>query len=122
MWTPWRQANKLVVPASGTASFVLAASRPIALDKLTIWASTGARVLSANLSFDVRLNTKSIASTVTVAAPQTVNTIIYATAATSMLLIPTDTRDIDPLVFDVLVTNAGLTDVEVSMIAVGIGL
>jgi|OM-RGC.v1.027940712 hypothetical protein len=119
----WRQAERITVPDGGSATFTLAPSRPLVLNKLTIWATTGQRVLTGDMTFQARINGKSLGSLVTVASGVTVNDVIYVQGGDeSDNLIPQSSgAPVDPFVFDILISNAAGTDMDVSIYAAAVG-
>lgn len=118
MSSNWRQAEQLTVPGSGNATFTLAPGRPLALHKLTLWATTGARVLAGNLTFQPRINGKNLGSSTVIASTNTVNDVVLAGDDN---VLPAGASGVDPFTLDVLITNAAASDVIVTVYAAGLG-
>lgn len=121
----WRQVEQLTVPASGNATFRLAGSRPMVLSRMTVWATTGERVLAGNLTFQPRVNGKNLGSSTTVTSTNTVNDVVYSSgggAGSPDNLIPQASASGDPFNFRVLITNAAGSPVTVTLYALGLDL
>lgn len=126
----WQSAQRLTVAAAGTGIASLPTGRPV-LEKLTVWAVSGNRVL-ANVSFQPRVNGVALGSAVNVVAAAAA-TLVYEPAS-GQRLIPTQKGTLaapstgpsgavnaDAFQFDVLVSNAGASSIDVTVYFVGVG-
>lgn len=117
----WQQAQTFTIAAGQTATFTLRQNQP--LERLTIWASSGGRVL-ADVTFQPRVNDVVYGAATHVVAAS-VGEVIYrsggATTENDIIpYIPPHDTTTSRLTFDVLVTNAGGAAVTVSLIAAAI--
>jgi len=126
----WKHYEKVTVPAGGDATFVIpTASRPH-LEKLTIFALSGARVVGA-LTFQPQINGEDFGVFVVSGAGALAEVVFQSIVGTvsESLVLPTvpvgpyhsDGSALDPLVFSVLVSNAGAAPYTITMAAAAIG-
>lgn len=118
----WQQAEKITVPAVGTATFSLKRNSP--LERLTIWAISDRRVI-ANLSLQVQVNGQAYNPPIVIVGVRAAD-VIYrsggAVAENDMIpYVPAGrTPAVDPFVFDVVLTNADAVEVAITMFAIGV--
>jgi len=124
----WTHTKKVSVPGGGgTLAVALPPSRPV-LEQLTIWASSGSRVLS-NMTFQARVNGKNFGASANVTGAVAADVVLAMNGATrDQVLLPTRSSSFtaadtphDKFEFDVLLTNAGAGAEEVTLYFVGIG-
>lgn len=126
----WTQLESLTIPNAGSVDFTLSPSRPV-LEKLSIWALSGARSLAAGLTFQLRLNGQPIGAAVAPGAGVLAEAVVQDVvgSATENWIIPpsrnTDAVNLasgfDPFVLTVSVANATGAEVKVTMVASAIG-
>jgi hypothetical protein len=125
----WQAVKRVTVPHGGNIAVALPPSRPV-LDKLTIWASSGARPLT-NMTFQTRVNGKNLGGSVSIVGAVAAD-VVFAMAGASFdqVLVPYSKNDVslnaaqpalDPLEMDVLVSNAGASDADVTIYFVATG-
>ncbi len=120
----WQQIEKITVANGGTATFTLAHNAP--LERLTIWANSNGRTM-ANVSFQPQINGNSFGAPTPLVGVVAAD-LIYTSggAATENALIPyvhprlRKLQTSDPFVISVLITNAGASPIQVTMMALGV--
>lgn len=116
----WQWHTRVSVPAAGTAAVMLPLGRPL-LERLTVWASSGARTLT-NMTCQPRINQKNFGSSTAFVAARAADPIFDATATGRVLPVGVTVLSVaDPFVFDVLLTNAGGADESVTLYFAAIG-
>ena len=125
-YSPWRQAQKLTVPAGGSATFTLADSRPMTLSHFTVWALTGSRVLSGNLTVQAMLNGTNLTPALIAPSGAAFNNRVFSPTVFSgndysLLLFPASVGGLDPVTLSFEFSNAGASDLDVSVYATGLG-
>lgn len=125
----WQAIKRVTVPHGGNIAVALPPSRPV-LDKLTIWASSGARSVT-NMTFQPRVNGKSLGGSTNIAGAVAADVIFAMHGASfDQVLLGYSKLDVSPnapqpgldaLEMDVLVSNAGAGDEDVTVYFVGIG-
>ena len=109
-----QQVSQVTVAAAGS-TVVTFANREL-VEKLTVWASSGARTLS-NMTFQPQINGVALGASSNVSAA--VAALSIYTAAN--LIWPVDSSRGDPMIFSVLVSNAGAGSETVTLIFAGVG-
>jgi hypothetical protein len=119
----WQQQEKIDVPGSGSATFTLKSNAP--LERLTIWAVSGDRVL-VSMTFQPQINGENFGSASSVVGAKAAD-VIYASggAAAEDLMVPfvhpdKVPRDLDRFVFSVKITNNDATTASVTMLAAAV--
>lgn len=122
MGAMWQHAEQFTIAAAGTATFTVPRNCP--LDRLTIWAVSGNRVL-ASMNFQTQINGKNYNPVVTITAAEALDVIYRSGGASSendlIPFVPANQRtQLDPFDITVLITNNDEADASVTMFAVGI--
>lgn len=117
----WQQAERISVPGAGTAVFTVKRNSP--LERFTIWAVSGGRVL-VNMTFQARINGLTYNPAVNIAAAAAADVIYRSGGGVSEndmipYVEPRNIDTLDPFVVDVLMTNADATAALVTIFAVG---
>lgn len=120
----WQWQKKVTVPNAGTATVALPGGRPL-LEGLTLWASSGSRVLT-NMTCQPRINGKNYGSSTAFVAAKAADPIMDATATGRVLPVGKGTMttvdtSADPFDFDVLLTNAGAAPEDITLYFAAIG-
>lgn len=117
----WRQVEKITVTGSGTATFTLR-NLPLAISNLTIWAISGGRALT-NMTCQPQVNGQNLGSSTNFTAAVAAE-VIYSSGGGSAenQLIPESIAQpsADPFVFTVELTEAGGSDEDITLYAVGL--
>ncbi|HET6493849.1 MAG TPA: hypothetical protein VFH61_00610 [Thermoleophilia bacterium] len=82
----WQHAKKITIPAGGSITVELPASRPI-LDKLTLWATTGARTTGA-AAIQPRINGANFGAAGAITGPDSVVALRLDDVASGVTLLP----------------------------------
>lgn len=118
----WQEAKKITVPGNGTATFGFVHHAP--LDRLTIWAVSGARTI-ANLSFQPQINGQNYAD----AVPMTgsiISALIFGSGGALKdnnlfpFRPPPYAASLDPFDLSVLITNGDADPADVTLYAIGL--
>ena len=120
----WQQVEKLTIANGTSQTFTLKYSSP--LERLTIWAISGQRVL-ANVSFQPQLNGINFGGATVIVGTKAAD-IIYSSggAANENAILPAPPRQkvveaaFDAFTFAVVIANAGGASIDVTMMATAI--
>jgi hypothetical protein len=120
----WQSKIKVTVPATGNIDVPLPDGRPT-LEKCTIWATGGARLLEG-LTFQAKLNGINFGSSVAHVGPARFSSDVFRSGdgAADAFILPTGIDDInigDPWDFVMNITSTLGSDQEVTLYFVGIG-
>jgi hypothetical protein len=123
----WQWQKKVAVTNGTPVAVALPGGRPL-LEKLTIWASSGARTLT-NMSCQPRINGKNFGAAVAFVAAKAADPIFDSNAVGRILPVskggaPADSTGapVDPFDFEVLLTNAApATTEEVTLYFAAVG-
>ena len=115
----WQWQSKVTVPGGGTATVTLSSGRPL-LERLTIWTSSGNRVLT-NMSHQVRINGKSYGAAVAIVGAKAADVVVDSGTTGRIFPRGVTTGVVDPFVLDVLLTNAGLSPEDVTIYFAAVG-
>ena len=126
----FQQVTTVTVPASLTATVLLAPSRP-PLQELTVWAVSGTRTVPS-LTFQARVNQQPFGTSVSVTTSPAATIVsgenvtytgdILFPQGIGMLNMPEQSSPtIDPFDFDIFISNGDANPVTVTLYFVGVG-
>lgn len=132
----WQWQKKVTVPHGGSIAVPLPGGRPL-LERLTIWASSGSRVI-VNVSCQPRINGKNYGAAVAFVGVKAADPIMDATAVGRVLpvgkgsmplgaaaavgaSVPSIDTSADPFDFDVNLTNTDAVDADITLYFAGVG-
>lgn len=116
MGRSWRQIERLTVPAGDDATFTLKGF-PLALAGLTVWAVSGSRTLT-DMTFQPQINGVTYGASTNIAAAVAAE-VVYGGGLDTDVVPETGPATVDPFIFTVLLSNAGGSDEDVTIVAVG---